>query len=237
MSEPLLPMERRVLGVLVEKAMTAATSEPLTLNAVVVGSNQKSNRDPLVNYEEPEVDESLTRLARKGLVFRQTGGRTDRWRHNLYDAWKLGKPEVALLAELLLRGPQTAAEARTRASRMASIDSEQLPEMIKSLVEKGMIVWITPEGRRGAILTHGFHTPNELQSIRHRNPVSDLPPEPESAPPLTVFIPPPVAAFKPDPRVDEALSQIAELRETVARLQKQLADLHANLGVPLPGNP
>ncbi|WP_157368640.1 DUF480 domain-containing protein [Zavarzinella formosa] len=230
-------MERRILGVLVEKAMTAATSEPLTLNAVVVGSNQKSNRDPLVNYEEPEVDEALTQLARKGLVFRQTGGRTDRWRHNLYDAWKLTKPEVALMAELLLRGPQTAAEARTRASRMETVDSEELPEFLRNLVERGMVVWITPEARRGAILTHGFHTPNELHAIRQRHPVSGLAPEPETPPPTPRTVTAPVAEIvKPDPRLDEAIAQIAQLRETVNRLEKQLVDLHANLGVPLAGS-
>ena len=76
MTEPLSPLERRLLGVLVEKALTAATPEPLTLNAIVLGSNQKSNRDPVVNLEEPEVDNGLEALQRKGLVFRITGGRT-----------------------------------------------------------------------------------------------------------------------------------------------------------------
>ena len=83
MTEPLTVLERRALGVLVEKALTAAAPEPLTLNAVVVGSNQKSNRDPIMNVEEPEVDDALERLQKKGLVFRITGGRTERWRHNL----------------------------------------------------------------------------------------------------------------------------------------------------------
>ena len=124
MHEPLSVLERRVLGVLVEKALTAAAPEPLTLNAVVVGCNQKSNRDPVMSLEEPEVDNGLERLQRKGLVFRITGGRTERWRHNLYDAWQVTKPELALLAELLLRGPHTAAEARSRDSRMEALDQD-----------------------------------------------------------------------------------------------------------------
>src|SRR5947209_2434711 len=115
MPDPLSPIERRVLGVLVEKALTAASPGPLSLNAIVTGSNQKSNRDPVTNLEEPEVDSALTGLQHKGLVFRVTGGRVERWRHNLYDAWQVSKPELALLAELLLRGPQTFAEARSRA--------------------------------------------------------------------------------------------------------------------------
>src|SRR4051812_23525521 len=155
MPEPLSPLERRLLGVLVEKALTAAAPEPLTLNAVVLGANQKSNRDPVMSLEEPEVDNGLERLQRKGLVFRITGGRTERWRHNLYDAWKVGKPELALLAELLLRGPQTAAEARSRASRMEPLDNETATTAIKSLVDRGFIVWLAPETRRGATLTHG----------------------------------------------------------------------------------
>lgn len=231
MAEPLTPMERRVLGVLVEKALTASVSEPLTLNAVVVGGNQKSNRDPLTNYEEPEVDDTLSSLKRKGLVFMQTGGRTDRWRHNLYDAWKVSKPEVALLAELLLRGPQTAAEARTRASRMEPIDSELLPETLKSLVERGFVVWVTPEGRRGAVLTHGFHTPNELNALRQRHPVGDVESEPAPRP----FVPPPVAEPpKTDTRLDEALAEIAALRKSVDKLETAVANLYASLGVTPP---
>jgi len=231
MAEPLTPMERRLLGVLVEKALTASVSEPLTLNAVVVGSNQKSNRDPLTSYEEPEVDDTLTSLKRKGLVFMQTGGRTDRWRHNLYEAWKVSKSEVALLAELLLRGPQTAAEARTRASRMESIDSEQLSEMLKSLAERGFVVWVTPEGRRGAVLTHGFHTPNELNALRHRHPVGDV--EPEPAPrqhvPPSVTEPP-----KSDTRLEEALTEIVQIRKAVAKLETAVASLYASLGMVPP---
>ncbi len=165
MADPLSPLERRVLGVLVETALTAAVPEPLTLNAVVVGSNQKSNRDPLMNVEEPEVDSALERLKAKGLVFRIVGGRTERWRHNLYDTWKVSKAEAAFLAELLLRGPQTAAEARSRASRMEPIDQEESVTLIKSLVERGSVIWLTPESRRGAILTHGFHTADELPRL------------------------------------------------------------------------
>lgn len=234
MPEPLLPMERRLLGVLVEKALTSSVPEPLTLNSIVVGSNQKSNRDPIVNYEEPEVDDCLSKMQRKGLVFRQTGGRTDRWRHNLYDAWKLGKAEVAVLAELLLRGPQTSAEARTRASRMVSISSEQMAEIVADLVDKEMIVWITPENRRGAILTHGFHTPNEMHAIRHRHPAGDFASELETTAPS--LNPTPTAPPQSDPRLDEALSQIAQLQAKVTRLEKLIVDLHTNLGVPVPAN-
>ncbi|MBO0697701.1 MAG: DUF480 domain-containing protein, partial [Zavarzinella sp.] len=166
MPEPLSVLERRVLGVLVEKALTAAAPEPLTLNAIVLGANQKSNRDPLMTVEEPEVDDALERLQRAGLVFRITGGRAERWRHNLYDAWKVSKPELALVAELLLRGAQTAAEARSRASRMEPLDHETAATAIKTLADRGFVVWLMPEGRRGALLTHGFHTPDEIERLK-----------------------------------------------------------------------
>ena len=168
MIEPLSTLERRVLGVLVEKALTAAAPEPLSLNAVVIGCNQKSNRDPAMSLEEPEVDACLEGLQRKGLVFRVTGGRVERWRHNLYDAWQVAKPELAFLAELLLRGPQTLAEARSRASRMEPLDQESASTIAKDLVERNYVVWLSPPERRGALLTHGFHSPEEVQRYRAR---------------------------------------------------------------------
>ena len=240
MTEPLTVLERRVLGVLVEKALTAAAPEPLTLNAVVVGSNQKSNRDPVMNVEEPEVDDALVRLQRKGLVFRITGGRTERWRHNLYDAWKVGKPELALLAELLLRGPQTAAEARSRASRMEPLDQETATSAIRGLVDRGMVVWLAPENRRGAILTHGFHTPDELQRLKAANaggitlsevePVAPIPAA-RSAPPQDDRV------SRLEIQLAETLAEVARLRADLGRVQSALAELQTALGLSTSPNP
>ena len=104
--EPLSVVERRVLGVLVEKNKTTKTPDtyPMTLNSVTVGCNQKSNRDPLLELDSDEVEEALDGLMKKGLTIKQQGGRADRWRHLLYDAWSPTKVELAILAELLLRG-------------------------------------------------------------------------------------------------------------------------------------
>src|SRR5687768_1225314 len=110
--------ERRVLGVLVEKAKTTPDAYPLSLNALVTGCNQKSNRDPLLTLSNEEVEEALEGLQKSGLVSRVTGSRVDRWRHHLYEAWNVSKVELAILAELLLRGPQTEGELRGRAGRM-----------------------------------------------------------------------------------------------------------------------
>ena len=114
-------MSRRLLGVLVEKAKTTPDAYPMSVNGVVTGSNQKSNRDPILNYNDDDVEEGLGKLQAIGLVTRITGGRVERWRHNLYEKWLVDKIELAILAELLLRGPQTEGELRSRASRMEPI--------------------------------------------------------------------------------------------------------------------
>ena len=230
MTEPLTPLERRLLGVLVEKALTAATPEPLTLNAIVLGSNQKSNRDPVVNLEEPEVDNGLEALQRKGLVFRITGGRTERWRHNLYDAWKISKPELAILTELLLRGPQTAAEVRARASRMESIDSEEASGLLRELVVRGLVVWLTPEARRGAILSHGFHSPDEVQRLKVRH-VAGLAAEEAYTPPPPIVAPVADRSTGLSQRLDHAEAEIAALRDEVQSLRAAVRHLEQSLGI------
>src|SRR5438046_4377713 len=102
---PVLTMtERRVLGVLVEKAKTTPDAYPMSLNSLVTGSNQKSNRDPVLNLSEDDIEQALRSAQQKGLTIRVTGsGRVERWRHNLYDALHVGKVELAVIAELLLR--------------------------------------------------------------------------------------------------------------------------------------
>ena len=230
MPEPLSPLERRVLGVLVEKALTSASSEPLTLNAVVTGSNQKSNRDPVMSLEEPEVDTTLEALQHKGLVFRVTGGRVDRWRHNLYDAWQVSKPELALLTELLLRGPQTAAEARSRASRMERLDQETAATTIKAMVERQFVVWLTPESKRGATLTHGFHQPDELDRLKSGQSRGAAVAEPRSPAPL------PSASTSEhqstlEARLNQAVTEIAQLRDEVAQLRSIVSDLQQADGI------
>src|SRR5262249_2251913 len=111
---PVLSMtERRILGVLVEKAKTTPDAYPLSINALVTGCNQKSNRDPVLNLTDADVEDALTQVQQKGLVVRITGGsRVERWRHILYEAWRVEKPALAVLGELLLRGPQTEGELR-----------------------------------------------------------------------------------------------------------------------------
>src|SRR5207248_6138709 len=94
--------ERRVLGVLVEKAKTTPDSYPMSLNALVTGCNQKSNRDPVMSLTDLDVEDTLVRLQKKGLVVKviSSSSRVDRWKHQLYDAWHLDRVDLAILTEL-----------------------------------------------------------------------------------------------------------------------------------------
>src|ERR671936_973505 len=160
--------ERRVLGVLVEKAKTTPDAYPMSVNALVAGCNQKSNRDPILYLTDLDVEDALARCQKKGLAIKITGGRVIRWRHNLYEAWYVDKVDLAVLAELLLRGPQTEGELRGRASRMEPLDDlDALRTVLRPLVERNLVVYLTPEGR-GAVVTHGFHPPEELDRLRAR---------------------------------------------------------------------
>jgi uncharacterized protein YceH (UPF0502 family) len=159
--------ERRVLGVLVEKAKTTPDIYPLSLNALVAGCNQKSNRDPVMNLTEDYAEEALRGAQAKGLAVKITGGRVERWRHALYEALKVDKVELAILGELLLRGPQTEGELRTRASRMEPIaDLDSLRAVLCALAARGLVQYLTPEGRRGTIVTHGLYQPSEIDQLR-----------------------------------------------------------------------
>ncbi|MEM1117026.1 MAG: YceH family protein [Bacteroidota bacterium] len=126
MARPTLdPVEVRVLGALVEKALATPDSYPLTLNALVGACNQKTSREPVTDYGSRDVNAALERLMRRGLVGTTSGAghRVAKFRHNLDRALDLSRREVAALAVLMLRGPQTPGEIRTRAARMADFAS------------------------------------------------------------------------------------------------------------------
>jgi uncharacterized protein YceH (UPF0502 family) len=218
----LQPNERRVLGVLVEKAKTTPDAYPLTLNALITGCNQKNNRDPVTSLDEVDVELAVAALKKLGLVQQITGsGRTDKFRHVVYEAWKVDKVQLAILAELLLRGPQTEGELRGRASRMEPIpELEQLRTQLRTLSERGLVVYLTPEGRRGTIVTHGFHTPEELQRQRLRAEVADGA-SAEAADHRPA--PAPRSASLLESRVDALERELATLRGALADLEARLA--------------
>jgi uncharacterized protein YceH (UPF0502 family) len=226
-----------VLGVLVEKAKTTPDVYPLSVNALVTGCNQKSNRDPVLSLTDLEAEDALISAQQKGLTIKISGsGRVIRWRHALYEAFQVDKKDLAILAELLLRGPQTEGELRSRASRMEPFDDlEALRAVLRPLAQRRLVVYLSPEGRRGTMLTHGFHAPDELERLRTRHAAgTDSEPSPSR---------PSVAGPAPTSAVDEGYasvearlgatqaevadlrSQVTELQATVASLNKQILAL------------
>jgi uncharacterized protein YceH (UPF0502 family) len=158
-----------VLGVLGEKAKTTPEYYPMTVAAIVSGCNQKSNRDPITNYDADDAEEILHALRKKGAaILVEAGGRVPRWKHTLYDWLKVSKVELAVVVELLLRGPQTEGELRARASRMEPLaDLPALQAHLDALSARNLIVYLTPPGqKRGAIVTHGLYPPDELEKVR-----------------------------------------------------------------------
>ena len=164
---PLEAIQRRVLGVLIEKAKTTPESYPLSLNALKAGCNQKSNRSPMMQLEEPQIDEALEDLRKIGAVSQVQGGaRVDRYRHLAYEWLGVEKVELAVMAELLLRGAQTVGELRGRAARMEPIkDLSELRPTLDSLEAKRLIAYLTPPGR-GSIVSHTLYLDREMEKVR-----------------------------------------------------------------------
>ena len=243
--KPLDRTERRVLGVLVEKAKTTPDTYPLSLNALVNGCNQKSNRFPLMQLDDGDVEAALERLRHQGAVaLIQGDGRVDKFRHLAYDWLGVDKRELAVMAELLLRGAQTVGELRARAARMEPIPGiSELRPLIESLRQKKLILLLTPPGR-GCVLTHALYQDQELAKVRaeHGNiTVGDEPftdeheaptPVPRAA---TPSVPRPASPeIQPNPAGDFR-RELAELREELTgeihQLRSELDDLKRQLGV------
>jgi uncharacterized protein YceH (UPF0502 family) len=139
---PLSLLEARVLGVLVEKSLTVPDSYPLSLNALTLGCNQKTARDPVLAASDAEVQGAVDALKALSLAFESSGSRVSRYEHNLGRVLALPSQSVALLATLMLRGPQTASELRAaseRLHRFADISAVEgfLDELASRAEEKG----------------------------------------------------------------------------------------------------
>jgi len=130
-------IEARLLGCLVEKEATTPDTYPLTVNALVVAANQKTSRDPVMNLAPGEVGHALRQLDRRGLVKQVFGARADRWEHRVAERYGVTRQQQALLALLLLRGPQTTAELLARSERLASFaDAEDVRHALERLAER-----------------------------------------------------------------------------------------------------
>jgi uncharacterized protein YceH (UPF0502 family) len=235
--QPLGVIDRRVVGVLAEKAKTTPDAYPMSLNAIRNGCNQKSNRFPPMDLQAEDVEESLERLRDLGAVGMIEGhGRVPKYRHYLYEWLAVEKVELAVMTELLLRGPQTEGALRARAARMEPIrDLGELRPVLTSLKAKGLVIALTPEGR-GHVVTHGLHQPQELEELRaqYGRGVASHGPAAVGLPGATaaaaVPAPQPSAAALAAAAVGaEALEdlrrQLAELRSQVVQLQSELEGL------------
>ena len=144
----LTPEEVRVLGALVEKQRTTPDQYPLTLNALRLACNQSTNRDPVIELDEPTIREALERLSRRRWVRLASGAgsRATKYRHLLDEALGLSAPETSVLAVLMLRGPQTPGELRARTERLHRFDDhDELGETLARLVERELVASV---GRR-----------------------------------------------------------------------------------------
>jgi uncharacterized protein len=127
--------EVRVLASLIEKESTTPEYYPLSLNALMLASNQKSNRDPVVSYDENTVHEALESLRAQKLVRSAAGSRVVKYEHSFLEVFNLGRRELALLCTLMLRGPQTLGELRDRSERMRSFsDMEEVEACLEGLM-------------------------------------------------------------------------------------------------------
>lgn len=232
----LTPDECRALGTLIEKAMTTPAQYPLTLHALVAGIEQKSNRDPTVEIGEDAALRAVDGLCAKGLArnVHVAGSRVEKYRHVAGEALGLRPMELAILAELLLRGPQTVGELRGRASRMHPLASLEVAEQVL----RGLAS--AAEGPEATALRPAL--------------VEEIAPAPGSrAPRWTQLLceglhPGPAAAGERDPaafgdagrgtRVSEGRTEdlgaerIAALEARVAGLERAVAELRGSLGLP-----
>ena len=230
--QPLEGIERRVLGVLVEKAKTTPEAYPLSLNALRSGCNQKNNRSPLMQLEESQIEEALDALRKVGAASVVQGeGRIDRYRHRAYEWLEVDKVELAVMAELLLRGSQTVGESRGRAARMEPIKGlSELQPTLDSLEAKGLIQYLTPPGR-GSIVTHTLYLDREMEKVRREagqlaaTATSDSTVEKRAverpAASTAQRTTPPPAANRSDV-ADELRDQFDSLRDELAAVKREL---------------
>ncbi len=228
--QPLEAIERRILGVLVEKTKTTPENYPLSVNALKAGCNQKNNRSPLMSLEESAIEDALEKLRKLGAVVQVQGtSRVDRYRHLAYDWLGVEKVELAVMAELLLRGAQTVGELRGRAARMEPIkDMADLRPTLDSLEKKRLIQYLTPQGR-GCIVTHTLYLDREMEKVRreadaiHAAAAGGDSPEESSSSATSAPRPPQQAPVARSAEQHDWSEEITSLREELNTLKQELA--------------
>lgn len=227
---PLNAVERRVLGVLIEKALAQPQYYPMTTNAVVVACNQKSNRDPEMNLDEEAVYDALERLRVAGLVSRLlpgAGSRVERYRHEVKEALGWEKPQRAVMAELLLRGPQTVGELRGRCGRMYPFENIESVQAVLDSLAGGERPWVATlprnPGQSAIRFAHRLYAEEEWRQL-----AGDLGAAPV-APPLNPSQPASTAAGMPGKTASVEPDDARDLRAEVAALRRSLSEIRAEL--------
>ncbi len=208
----LSPVEVRVLGALMEKRRTTPEQYPLTLNALVNACNQKSSRDPVVDYDDKSVVRALDTLRDKklALLVSSAGGRVPKYQECLTSAYYLTEAQAAVLTVLMLRGPQTVGELRTCSARLHDFDSpDKVQETLNKLREKEGDTMVTPLPRQAG-----------RKECRYAHLLCGEPEIPEEAP----AAPRSEAARE---AVDAENRRISDLEEQVRSLNEQLEALRA----------
>ena len=216
----LTPVEARVLGTLMEKARTVPDSYPLSLNSLLLGCNQKTSREPLMELDEAQVATALDNLKSAGLVRESSGGRTTRYEHNFQRGVGVFEQAAVLLGLLMLRGPQTAGELRLNAERwykFADISSVEgfLDELLERSDEKGgplVIKLARAPGTREQRWAHLLCGPVDAAAM---NAASD---------------PGGTGSSSSLARIERLEAEVAQLRDTVHKLCSEL-------GLSPPGQP
>ena len=219
-------VEIRVLGVLLEKEQTTPDHYPLTTLAVVNGSNQKTNREPVTDLSETEVTEALDRLREDVLVWRSQSARAERWEHRLDRRWELDGAAKAIMTLLLLRGPQTPGELRTRSDRMHSFDSVADVEAVLGRLSEGHDALVTELPRQpGQRETRWMHLEGEEGPVLAEEGGEGV----DAAAPAATLEAPAAPPARREPRSDDRLTAleatVEELREEVAALRAELRAL------------
>jgi uncharacterized protein len=228
----LTPPEQRVLGCLIEKRWTTPDQYPLSLNALRLACNQSTNRDPVTSYDETTVREAAQRLCLYGLARLASGhgSRATKYRHLAEDALGLGREELAVLAVLLLRGPQTPGELKSRSERMAPFGS--LADVERVLDTLGEREYVRRIGRRPGQKEDRFE--HLLGGAAGGDGAVAAEAPAVGAGSATPVPPSPVAALPPAaPRASEnggLAERVAALEAEVATLRSELEELRELYG-------
>ncbi len=218
-------VEIRVVACLVEKQRTTPDGYPLTLNSLRLGCNQSTNRDPVVDYDEATIRSALDRLGQRKWTTLASWSiaRSVKYKHLLDQALGLDDAELALLTVLMLRDPQTAGELRQRSERIHSFESgEEVERALRELAERELAVALPRRpGERGQRYAHRLA---EAAAQPASAPAGEAPPAPAAPPPAA--LPPgdslPASGDGLAGRVERLEGEVAELRELVDSLRKEL---------------